>query len=256
MPPTAWMISNRQPYGEEIDAPDSLLLAGPQLLGRFTTTPLANKRRGRGGGGGGDAALAAAGAAAGSCSITRLGPGACVETAEATERIKRHLEVVLDRRIQMLVADFTRDDRDRLWFLQASKIAVESCSARRGRLVLHKQAPPVSGFGTTFACSAASHCIGRAKHTQTRPTKRLFGPDPILSTIVAYRPKILLTIDSKTQPNTKSGVAHIRRCRHPPPPPPDGFLTLSCRVHALCLHTPSRSKHSVSWAARLADLSD
>lgn len=114
MPPTAWMISNRQPYGEEIEAPDSLLLAGPQLLGRFTTTPLANKR---GRGGGGDAAAAAT---AGSCSITRLGPGACVETAQATERIKRHLEVVLDRRIELLVADFTRDDRDRLWFLQVA----------------------------------------------------------------------------------------------------------------------------------------
>ncbi|CAM9791908.1 unnamed protein product, partial [Ectocarpus sp. 12 AP-2014] len=42
MPPTAWCISNRQPYGGEIDHPDSLLLAGPQILGRFTTTPQAN----------------------------------------------------------------------------------------------------------------------------------------------------------------------------------------------------------------------
>ena len=113
MPPTAWMISNRQPYGEEIDHPDSLLLAGPQLLGRFTTTPLAKKGGKVSGGSAADAA-----AAAGCCNITRLGPGACVETAEAAGRIKRHLEVVLDRRLQMLVADFTRDDRDRLWFLQ------------------------------------------------------------------------------------------------------------------------------------------
>lgn len=112
MPPTAWMISNRQPYGEEIDHPDSLLLAGPQLLGRFTTTPLAKK------GGKGSGSNAANAAAAGFCNITRLGPGACVETAEATGRIKRHLEFVLDRRLQLLVVDFTRDDRDRLWFLQ------------------------------------------------------------------------------------------------------------------------------------------
>lgn len=112
MPPTAWMISNRQPYGEEIDHPDSLLLAGPQLLGRFTTTPQAKK------GGKVSVSNAADAAAAGCCNITRLGPGACVETAEAAGRIKRHLEVVLDRRLQMLVVDFTRDDRDRLWFLQ------------------------------------------------------------------------------------------------------------------------------------------
>lgn len=114
MPPTAWMISNRQLYGEEIDHPDSLLLAGPQLLGRFTTTPLA--KQGVKGSGGNAASTAAA--AAGCCNITRLGPRACVETAEATARIKRHLEIVLDRRLQMLVVDFTRDDRDRLWFLQ------------------------------------------------------------------------------------------------------------------------------------------
>lgn len=115
MPPTAWMISNRQSYGEDIDHPDSLLLAGPQLLGRFTTTPLAKKGgKASGGGGGGSAPDLAAGC----CNITRLGPGACVETADAAERIKRHLEAVLDRRLQLLVADFTRDDRDRLWFLQ------------------------------------------------------------------------------------------------------------------------------------------
>lgn len=117
MPPTAWMISNRQPYGEEIDHPDSLLLAGPQLLGRFTTTPLA-KRGGKEGSGGHETNTAAAG----SCNITRLGPGACVETAEAVRRIKRHLEVVLDRRLQLVVADFTRDDRDRLWFLQVRRV--------------------------------------------------------------------------------------------------------------------------------------
>ena len=109
MPPTAWMISNRQPYGEEIDHPDSLLLAGPQILGRFTTTPLAKK---------GGKVSGGSATNAGCCNITRLGPGACVETAEAAGRIKHHLEVVLDRRLQMLVADFTRDDRDRLWFLQ------------------------------------------------------------------------------------------------------------------------------------------
>lgn len=100
MPPTAWMISNRQPYAEEIERPDSLLLAGPQLLGRFTTTPLAKGfGRGGGGGGGGEGPVAAGGG--GCCNITRLGPGACVETAEATERIKHHLEAVLDRRLQV-----------------------------------------------------------------------------------------------------------------------------------------------------------
>lgn len=122
MPPTAWMINNRQPYGEEIDHPDSLLLAGPQLLGRFTTTPLAKK--GGKASGGNSSNLAAN---TGCCNITRLGPGACVETAEAAGRIKRHLEVVLDRRLQLLVADFTRDDRDRLWFLQVKKGAFEVC---------------------------------------------------------------------------------------------------------------------------------
>lgn len=121
MPPTAWCISNRQPYGGEIDHPDSLLLAGPQILGRFTTTPQANSQSRRGGGGGGGDAAAAA-AAAGPCNIARLGPGACVETAEATERIKRHLETVLDRRLEMLVADFTRDDRGRLWCLQVGLV--------------------------------------------------------------------------------------------------------------------------------------
>eukprot|EP00903_Cladosiphon_okamuranus_P014535 g13482.t1 len=126
LPPTAWMISNRQPYGEEIDHPDSLLLAGPQLLGRFTTTPLARKR-GRASG----STSANPAAHAGCCNITRLGPGACVETAEAAGRIKRHLEVVLDRRLQMLVADFTRDDRDRLWFLQVKAFRFMGFAPRR-----------------------------------------------------------------------------------------------------------------------------
>eukprot|EP00752_Nemacystus_decipiens_P003390 g3137.t1 len=126
MPPTAWMISNRQPYGEEMDHPDSLLLAGPELLGRFTTTPLAKKWDKASAGNAGNTA-----ANTGCCNITRLGPGACVETAEAAERIKRHLEVVLDRRLQMLVADFTRDDRDRLWFLQVKAFRFMGCAPRR-----------------------------------------------------------------------------------------------------------------------------
>lgn len=96
MPPTAWTISNRQPYGEQTGGPDSLLLAGPALLGRFITAPAKER----------------------ACTITRLGPGACVETAEAAARVLHQLEAVLERRIQVFVCDFTRDDRGRLWFLQ------------------------------------------------------------------------------------------------------------------------------------------
>ncbi|CAM9697958.1 unnamed protein product, partial [Laminaria digitata] len=96
MPPTAWTISNRQPYGEEINGPDSLLMAGPALLGRFATTPTKDR----------------------ACSITRLGPGACSETAAAADRVMRHLETVLEQRLEVLVVDFTKDDRGRVWFLQ------------------------------------------------------------------------------------------------------------------------------------------
>ena len=96
MPSTAWIISNRQPYGEEINCPDSLLMADPALLGRLETTPTKDQ----------------------SCSITRLGPGACAETASAAGRVMRHLETVLERRLEVLVVDFTKDDRGRVWFLQ------------------------------------------------------------------------------------------------------------------------------------------
>lgn len=94
--PTAWMISNRQPYCEEINAPSSLLLAEPTLVGCFATTP------------GKDHA----------CGIARLGPGACAESAEATYKVFHQLEAVIGQRLEVLVVDFTKDDRGRLWLLQ------------------------------------------------------------------------------------------------------------------------------------------
>lgn len=99
LPPTAWVVSNRQPYEKENEPSESLLLAGPATIERFVTTP--SKHQG--------------------CSITRLGPGACEETAEATTRVLHHLEAVLDKRLQVLVCDFTRDDLGKIWFLQVSR---------------------------------------------------------------------------------------------------------------------------------------
>lgn len=98
------MISNTQPFGEETAAPDSLLIAGPALIGRFVTTPAKDR----------------------ACGIARLGPGACVETADAAARVLHHLEAVLERGIQVLVADFTRDDRGRLWMLQVGNFREKS----------------------------------------------------------------------------------------------------------------------------------
>ncbi|CAM9862354.1 unnamed protein product, partial [Hapterophycus canaliculatus] len=69
--------------------------------------------------------------ATGVCNITRLGPGACVETAEAVGKIKRHLETVLDRRLETVVADFTRDDKGRLWCLQIKAFRFLGCAPRR-----------------------------------------------------------------------------------------------------------------------------
>lgn len=79
-----------------MDPRESLLLARAPFVGRFVTTPASDR----------------------GCSITRLGPRACGETAEAAGRVWRHLEAVLEKRLQILVCDFTKDDRGRLWFLQ------------------------------------------------------------------------------------------------------------------------------------------
>ena len=96
MPPAAWIMSNRQSYGEEINAPDSLLMAAPSLVSRFATTPAQDR----------------------ACGITRLGPGACAESAEAARKVFHHLETVMGQRLEVLVVDFTKDDRGRLWLLQ------------------------------------------------------------------------------------------------------------------------------------------
>lgn len=192
MPPTAWAISNRQPYGEEINHPDSLLLAGPQVLGRFTTTPLA-KAKGQGSGSTGGGAVTYAGC----CNITRLGPGACVETAEAVDRIKRHLETILDRRLETVVADFTRDDKDRLWCLQVCRLLSVVWLARRATrshsvcFIWHRsvEAPVVASESLTHnarPCRAVPgcHCTrSRSKrsafwaahpagHSDSRPRQR------------------------------------------------------------------------------------
>lgn len=106
--PTAWIISNKQPFGGQgendpgVKAKDSLLMASPNYIARFITT---TKR-------------------AMSCCITRIGPGACAETAEVAGRLMHHLETVLEQRLRILVCDFTRDDRGRLWFLQVFSSAV------------------------------------------------------------------------------------------------------------------------------------
>ena len=99
------MISNRQPYGEEISPLGSLLVAAPELVGRFVTTPAKDR----------------------ACGITRLGPGACAESAEAARNIFQHLEAVLGQRLEVLVVDFTKDDRGRLWLLQV-RASLRSCS--------------------------------------------------------------------------------------------------------------------------------
>lgn len=114
LPPTAWIISNKQPFGQQHnnengEPKESLLLAGPNFIGRFVTTPKREM----------------------SCGITRLGPGACVETAMATGKVLHQLEVVLEKRLRVLVCDFTKDDRGRLWFLQVRVYSLPPVSLRR-----------------------------------------------------------------------------------------------------------------------------
>ncbi|CAM9803791.1 unnamed protein product, partial [Sphacelaria rigidula] len=113
--PTAWIISNKQPFGGQgendpgVKAKDSLLMASPNYIARFITT---TKR-------------------AMSCCITKIGPGACAETAEVAGRVMHHLETVLEQRLRILVCDFTRDDRGRLWFLQIKAFRFLGCTPRR-----------------------------------------------------------------------------------------------------------------------------
>lgn len=101
------MISNKQPYGDEGVNPTNgqsgtLLLASPSTIGLYVTTPRKDR----------------------ACCITRLGPRACTATAEAAKRVLRHLEAVLEKQLSVLVCDFTKDDRGRLWFLQVRCVSV------------------------------------------------------------------------------------------------------------------------------------
>lgn len=59
-----------------------------------------------------------------------------METADAAGRVMRHLETVLDRRLEVLVVDFTKDDRGRVWFLQVGVNAGKGGGVIRFRNVL------------------------------------------------------------------------------------------------------------------------
>ncbi|CAN0208380.1 unnamed protein product, partial [Discosporangium mesarthrocarpum] len=135
--PIAWMISNHKGYGGDIDNEagptaaaataaamaagggvggggaggrggrgESLLLAGPALIGRFITTP----------------------SVVGACSMVPLSGAACRETAEAAGCLRQHLEAVLGRQLEVVVCDFTKDDRGRWWLLQIKAVRFRHCS--------------------------------------------------------------------------------------------------------------------------------